>query len=61
MPPTGKEKKTFNEAATRPFYESDSEQSQENDVVQIGEEFSAFGEKLAISFDEEDSTNFMAI
>ena len=60
MPPKGEGKKTPKEAATLPSYESDSVQSQ-NDEVQVGKKFSAFGEHLAISLDEEDSTNFTAV
>ena len=32
----------------------------ENDVVQVSEKFSTLGEQLAVSLDEEDSTNFVA-
>ena len=51
--------KTPKKAATIPSYGSDSVQSQENDVEQVGKKFSALGQQLAISLDEEDSTNLM--
>ena len=56
-----KEKDILTEATTLPTYESDSERSQENDVVQVGEKFSAFGEQFAISLVQEYATNFVAV